>query len=156
FVTQLMNVDPAQLQACEERKGSIEQMGAEVQKRAAKQTELLRQPMRALSQRGEDGGQVANALIELKGKVEELDPGKFDFEAGWLSRTLGRLPGVGSPIKRYFARYESAQTVINAIIRSLENGRDQLVRDNITLTEDQKQMREMTVQLERAVELGKL
>jgi uncharacterized protein YaaN involved in tellurite resistance len=99
---------------------------------------------------------VANALINLKMKVEELDPGKFDFEAGWLTRTLGRLPGVGTPIKRYFSKFESAQTVIGTIIRSLENGKDQLQRDNITLFEDQKQMQEAAKKLEKAVQLGML
>ena len=127
-----------------------------IKKKAAKQTELLRQPVRKLSERGQEGGDVANALINLKMKVEELDPGKFDFEAGWMTRTLGRLPGVGTPIKRYFSKFESAQTVIGTIIRSLENGKDQLERDNITLFEDQKQMQEAAKKLERAVQLGML
>jgi uncharacterized protein YaaN involved in tellurite resistance len=69
---------------------------------------------------------------------------------------VGRLPGVGSPLKRYFSRFESGQTAIAAIIRSLEVGRTQLERDNITLADDQKRMRELTVKLERAVKLGQL
>ena len=43
---------------------------------------------------------AANALVDHKLKVEELDPGKFDFEPGWFSRAVGRLPGVGTPVKR--------------------------------------------------------
>ncbi len=89
-------------------------------------------------------------------KVEELDPGKFDFEAGWFTRTLGMIPGIGTPIKRYFSKFESAQTVIGSIIRSLENGRDQLNRDNITLFEDQKTMHDSSKKLEQAVKLGQL
>ncbi|MCC6137726.1 MAG: toxic anion resistance protein, partial [Bdellovibrionaceae bacterium] len=71
-------------------------------------------------------------------------------------RTLGGLPGIGTPIKRYFSKFESSQTVIDAITRSLENGRDQLIRDNITLLEDQKQMRTSTVKLEQTIKLGQL
>ena len=56
---------------------------------------------------------------------------------------VGHIPAVGTPLKRYLSKYESAQTVISAIISSLEQGRDQLLRDCITLSEDQKQMREM-------------
>lgn len=156
FVDQLLNFNVQELAEQAPRKNAVEQMGLEVQKRAAKQSALLKQPIKTLSQRGEDGGDVANALINLKVKVEELDPGKFDFEPGWLSRTLGRLPGIGTPIKRYFSKYESAQTVIAAIIRSLEDGRDQLIRDNVTLSEDQKQMGQMTQKLEQAVKLGQL
>lgn len=156
FVTQLVNFDSTHTEDQNERKTAVEQMAQEVQKGASKQSALLRQPIKVLSQRGEEGGDVANALINLKVKVEELDPGKFDFEPGWVSRTLGKLPGVGTPMKRYFSKYESAQTVIAAIIRSLEVGKDQLQRDNITLIEDQRQMREMTHKLERAVRLGQM
>jgi len=88
--------------------------------------------------------------------VEELDPGKLDLEAGWFTRLLGRIPGVGTPLKRYFSRYESASTVLDAIIRSLKDGQEQLKRDNITLLDDQKAMRALTHKLERAVKLGQL
>lgn len=153
---QLIEFDPKQFEEQKIRKESVEAMGLDLQKKAAKQSALLKQPIKTISQRSEDGSDVGNALINLKLKVEDLDPGKFDFEPGWFSRTLGRLPGVGTPIKRYFTKYESAQTVIAAIIRSLENGKDQLLRDNVTLTEDQKQMREMTHKLEQSIKLGQL
>lgn len=156
FVDQLLDFDAQNIDAKESRKNSVEQMGFEVQKRAAKQSEMLRQPVKKLSEKTEDGGDVANALISLKMKVEELDPGKFDFEPGWFSRLLGSLPGVGTPIKRYFSKFESAQTVIGAITRSLEDGRDQLLRDNITLLEDQKLMRANTIKLEQTIKLGQL
>lgn len=156
FVQKLLSFDLEDINQQQERKNSVEQMGYEVQKRAAKQSELLRQPVKKLSQKTEDGGDVANALINLKVKVEELDPGKFDFEPGWFSRTLGKLPGIGTPIKRYFSKFESAQTVISSITRSLEDGKDQLLRDNLTLQEDQKSMREASKKLEQAIKLGQL
>lgn len=156
FVRRLLDYKPGDVSAEEATKASVEQMGFDLQKRAAKQSELLRQPVKKLSERGEDGGSVANALVDLKVQVEGLDPGKFDFEPGWFARTLGQLPGVGSPLKRYFSKFESAQTVIGAITRSLEDGREQLVRDNITLLEDQKQMRDTSKRLERAIQLGHL
>ena len=108
-----------------------------------------------LSGRSEDGGEVAKALIDLKLQVEDLDPASMDFSAGWFTRMLGWLPGIGTPLKRYFTKFESAQTVIDAIINSLEKGRETLKRDNITLTEDQKRMREMTKKLEKAIALGR-
>jgi len=137
-------------------KASVEGMGYELQKEAARQSEMLKQPLSVLAKKGDDGGDVAKSLIDLKLQVEELDPGKFDFEAGWFSRAIGKLPGIGTPLKRYFSRYESAQTAIGAIIRSLENGREQLRRDNETLSQDQKRMRELTHRLEQAIKLGQL
>lgn len=156
FVRQLFDFDAESVDARQARKNSVEQMGSDVQKRAAKQSELLRQPVRKMSEAGDDKGDVGNALVNLKMTVENLDPGKFDFEAGWVSRTVGWIPGIGTPLKRYFTKFESAQTVISAITRSLENGRDQLQRDNVTLVEDQKQMRETGKKLEQAVKLGQL
>ncbi|MFL5813716.1 MAG: toxic anion resistance protein [Bdellovibrionia bacterium] len=156
FVDRLMEVRPEDLQAREAKRASVETMSIDLQRKAAEQMALLKEPIRKLTARSEEGGEVANALIQLKEKVEELDPAKFDFEPGWLSRTLGRIPGVGTPMKRYFSRFESAQTVISAIVRSLEGGKDQLQRDNLTLAEDQRQMREMTFKLERAVRMGQL
>jgi len=74
-------------------------------------------------------------------QVEALDPACFNLDPGWFSRIIGYIPGIGSPLKRYFSKYENAQTIINSIIQSLEMGREQLKRDNITLTEDQKTRR---------------
>lgn len=135
-------------------KKAIETLGAELQRQSSQRSQMLKQPVKKLYHEAEDGGAVGNALIDLKMKVEELDPGQFDFEAGWLNRSLGRLPFVGSPLKRYFSRYESASTVLDAIIRSLRDGREQLNRDNITLGNDQKAMRELITRLEAAVQLG--
>lgn len=152
----LTAVDTENVSARQEAKAAVEEMGRALQQEAAHRSRILQQPIKELSARGGEGGTVANALIDLKLEVEELDPGKFDFEAGWLSRTLGKIPGVGTPIKRYFTRFESAQTVIDAIIRSLELGRDELKRDNVTLREDQRLMRELTRKIEEQIKLGQL
>ena len=156
YASRLVALDPADASAKDEAKDAVEDMGRGLQREAARRSQMLQQPIKALSQHGGEGGPVANALIELKMKVEELDPNRFDFSPGWFSRLLGMLPGVGTPLKRYFTRFESAQTVIDAIIRSLENGRDQLKRDNVTLREDQRAMRELTEKLARQVQLARL
>lgn len=156
FVDSLLNLDPKEVQDRSSGKQAVENVGLELQRRAAQQSELLKQPVKNLSSRGAEGGDVSNALVNLKMEVEELDPAKFNFEPGWFSRSLGFLPGIGNPLKRYFTKYESAQTVIAAIIKSLENGREQLKRDNMTLTEDQKNMAEISKKLEQAIKLGQL
>jgi len=71
-----------------------------------------------------------------------------------MTRALGKIPGVGTPLKRYFMRFESSQTAIDSIIKSLESGRDQLKRDNVTLNEDQKQMRDLTMTLADQIALA--
>ncbi len=156
FADMLVNLDSGDLKSKDDAKAAVETMGRGLQREAAHRSAMLKQPIRDLSRQTEDGGPVANALIDLKLKVEELDPSRFDFSAGWFTRFLGMIPGIGTPIKRYFTRYESAETVIDAIIHSLELGGEQLKRDNITLSEDQRAMRELTKKLHRQIELARL
>lgn len=151
----LVNFNMDDIEKKADIKQAVEQMGSQVQKKAAQTSALLKQPLKELQGKSADGGDVAKSLIDLKLQVEALDPVQFDFSAGWFTRLLGVLPGVGTPLKRYFSKFEAAQTVIDAIISSLEKGRDGLIRDNITLTEDQKRMREMTLKLEKAIQLGR-
>ncbi|MBF0203926.1 MAG: toxic anion resistance protein [Desulfamplus sp.] len=159
FVASVLTVRPDapdQLSLRESKIFAVEALGAETQKEASHRSAMLREPIRTLATRGEDGGVVATSLVELKNTVEELDPGKFDFEAGWFTRTLGMLPGIGTPLKKYFSRFESSQTVIEAIIRALDEGKKVLERDNITLSQDQKVMRTLTHKLESVIQLGML
>lgn len=156
FVDRILNLNPQDYKNREEQKQAVDTFGLDLQKEAAKKSELLKQPVKKLSDRSGEGGDVANSLINLKLKVEELDPAKFSFEEGWVSRTLGFLPGVGNPLKKYFSKFESAQDVIAAIIKSLETGRDQLQRDNITLSEDQKSMREISDKLENLIKFSQV
>ncbi len=146
--------NPAHVNDREQNITAVENLGSKSQQEAAHRSAMLREPIKKLAARGEDGGKVANALVDLKNQVEELDPGSFDFKAGWLSRTLGLIPGVGTPLKNFFSRFQSAQTVIDAIIRSMEDGKKILQRDNVTLAQDQKIMRSLTLNLQDVINLG--
>jgi uncharacterized protein YaaN involved in tellurite resistance len=153
-VGKLLTVDPAQADKVTVNKQAIENLGGDLQREAARRSAMLKQPVHKLYEGATEGGEVANALVSLKMKVEELDPGKFDFEPGWVGRAIGQIPFVGTPLKRYFSRYETSSTELDAIVRSLRNGKEQLSRDNLTLTDDQAAMRALTTKLEKAVKLG--
>lgn len=153
-VGKLITVNPEDVAVKVDVRQALQTMGAALQRESAQRSQMLKQPIQKLYKDTEDGGPVGNALIDLKMQVEELDPGKFDFEAGWFTRTLGQLPMVGTPLKRYFSRFESASTVMDAIVRSLKDGRDQLNRDNVTLSNDQKSLAEINQRLEVAIKLG--
>ena len=156
YVARLLAPETGESPNKQEKRSAVESMFLSEQQDAARRSEMLNEPLKTLAHRADDGGEVATTLTDLRMRVEELDPAGVDFEAGWLMRMVGKIPGVGSPVKRYFSRYESASTVIDAIIRSLENGKEQLKRDNLTLSEDQKQMRQSGEKLEQAIKLGQL
>ncbi len=150
----LLTFDPNDQDARVSAIDSIEGMGRDLQRRAANRSRLLQAPLRDLSRESEEGGPVAKSLSDLRIEVEKLDPTSVDLSPSGFNRLLGAIPGVGTPLQRYFMRFESSQGVIDAIIRSLESGRDQLKRDNVTLNEDQKNMRELTLTLTEQVALG--
>lgn len=154
YVDQLMGVPANDVEQKEKTKRAVELLGRELQSQSAHRSRMLQQSVAVMSNRGAEKGPVTNALIDLKLKVEELDPNQLDLEAGWFARMLGRIPGVGTPLKRYFSRFESAQTTINAIVNSLERGREQLSRDNLTLQDDQKAMHALVEELGRYIRLG--
>lgn len=143
-VEQLLTIDPTNDDARTAARDAVDAMGRDLQSRSATRSRMLQAPLRDISHNSEDGGEVARSLSDLRIEVEALDPSGLDTEAGWFTRAVGKIPGVGTPLKRYFMRYESSQTQIDAIVQSLEKGRDQLKRDNVTLGDDQKQMRELT------------
>lgn len=151
---QLLSFDPADESSREQSRLAIEEMGQDLQRRAASRSRMLQQPVREMARGSEDGGPVAKSLVSLRVEVEKLDPASLDLDPGWFTRLVGTVPGVGTPLKRYFMRYESSQVVIDSIIRSLEGGRDELKRDNVTLGEDQKAMRDLTLYLTQQVALA--
>ena len=143
-VEQLLTIDPTDEDARTAAREAVDSMGRDLQTRSAGRSRMLQAPLKEISHNSEDGGEVAKSLSDLRIEVEKLDPSGLDTEAGWFTRAIGRIPGVGTPLKRYFMRYESSQTQIDAIVVSLEKGSDQLKRDNVTLGDDQKEMRELT------------
>lgn len=155
YAEQLMSFDPSDQEARNANRDAIDSMGRDLQSRSASRSRMLQAPLGDLSRATEDGGPVATSLADLRIEVEKLDPASVDLSPGWFTRMVGYIPGVGSPLKRYFMRYESTQTVIDSIIKSLEKGRDELKRDNVTLSEDQKDMRELTLSLTDQVALGR-
>lgn len=143
-VAQLLSIDPTDDDARTAARSAVDSMGRDLQTRSASRSRMLQAPLKEISRGTEDGGEVAKSLSDLRIEVEKLDPSGLDTDAGWITRAIGKIPGVGTPLKRYFMRYESSQTQVDAIVVSLEKGRDQLKRDNVTLGDDQKQMRELT------------
>ncbi|HRP96297.1 MAG TPA: toxic anion resistance protein [Rhodocyclaceae bacterium] len=155
FVAEVLAMSERESAASRQRQ-AIDSMGVEVQREAAHRSEMLKTPIRKLAHQGDEGGPVAKSLIELRGKMQELDPGRHDLSDGGISRALALIPGVGSRMQRYFHKFESAQEALDAIIHDLQGGADMLRRDNLTLADDQEALRRLLEQLRRQIDLGRL
>ncbi|MEZ0448839.1 toxic anion resistance protein [Cellulomonas sp. ICMP 17802] len=99
--------------------------------RAAAETSnrLLQAPVKELREGGVSGtSQVSKSLLDLRKTVENLDPS----EATIGKKLLGLIP-FGDSMTDYFRKYESSQKQIDAIVRALYNGQDELRKDNAAL-----------------------
>lgn len=154
LVNDLENLDMRDVAKRERKALAVSTLGDSVTRQIAHQSALLRQPLTNLIRDAEDGGPVATGLLSLQEQVSAINPNRVQFSMGTLRRILSQLPGVGTPIGRWFARYQSVDGVIQDIVSSLKEGKAQLERDNVALRNDQKHMRELTYQLQDYVKLG--
>jgi len=76
---------------------------------------------------------VAKSLIDLRQTIEDLDPEK----QGMLSKhkLFGIIP-FGDHLRDYFDKYKSSQSHIDAILRSLYDGQDELRQDNASVEQE--------------------
>jgi uncharacterized protein YaaN involved in tellurite resistance len=82
---------------------------------------------------GDAQTRVAGTLTELRQTVTELDPARADLKGA--KKILGMIPG-GNKLRRYFERYQSAQKQLDAIIKALDSGQDELRKDNAAIEQE--------------------
>ena len=139
FVSDLAAID-SRSPAFSEKIASITSMGdREMRSSAAVSNRMLERPAAAMG-KGKDADaqtRVSNTLIDLRQTVTELDPRRSDLTG--VKKVLKWLPG-GDKIDRYFDKYKSAQSHLNAIIKSLDSGQDELRKDNAAIETEKANM----------------
>ncbi len=112
------------------RAADVRTMGdADIRRAAETSNRLLKTPVQALNKGNlTSGSKVGTTLQQLRRTVEDLDP----KQASVGKRLLGVIP-LGNKVTDYFRRYESAEKQLDAILHSLRNGQDELLKDNAAL-----------------------
>lgn len=139
FAQELATIDPKS-PAFTQKVTSITSMGdKELRASAAVSNRMLDRPAAAMGKNGKGDAQtrVAGTLVELRNVVTELDPNRADLTG--MRKVLKWLPG-GDKIAAYFARYETAQSQLDAIIKSLASGQDELRKDNAAIDTEKQNM----------------
>ena len=103
---------------------------------------MLDRPAAALNAGRGAGGKdvqtrVAGTLSDLRVTITELDPNRADLTG--IKKVLKWIPG-GDKIDRYFAKYQSAQSHLDAIVRALASGKDELGKDNASIEVEKANM----------------
>lgn len=99
---------------------------------------MLERPASALagtSGKADAGPQakVGKTLADLRRCVEDLTPNQAQLTPA--KKFLGFLPG-GKTIDKYFDRYRSAQSQLDAITKALASGQDELRKDNAAIEQE--------------------
>jgi uncharacterized protein YaaN involved in tellurite resistance len=121
----------------EARASEIRKLGDDDARASAQiSSRLLSRPVASMERSGlSSSSNVSRSLMQLRRQVDDLDPA---HQGDLFSRRklFGIIP-FGDRLRSYFARYRSSQSHIDAIIKALENGQDELSKDNADL-EQQK------------------
>ena len=132
---------------------SIHNLGSkEIRESAQVSNRMLDLPAKSLNDSLFDNSPIAKSLTELRGIVEDLDPSKKELTS---SRKLFGLIPFGNKVQDYFRQYESAQAHINAVVTSLYNGKDELLKDNAMIEQEKVNMWELMQSIRQYVYIGK-
>jgi uncharacterized protein YaaN involved in tellurite resistance len=150
FVAGLAELEP-HTAAFNDKAEEIRTMGDDdIRASAEVSNRMLQSPLRRVESTGVSGSsKVSESLIELRRTIEDLDPAR-KLSIGDI---LKRLP-FGNKLRDYFARYQSAQSHLNAIIRALYDGQDELRKDNAALEQEKAHLWETMERLTQYIYLA--
>jgi uncharacterized protein YaaN involved in tellurite resistance len=116
---------------------------------------MLQRPAAALAgAKGKSAGaqtEVADGLSKLRYTVQDLDPSRLD---GGLKGALNQIL-FKNKVRDYFGRYKSAESHLAAIFKSLENGKDSLLKDNAAIEGEKLRLWESMGKIQEYVALVK-
>ncbi len=145
---EIMKINLDDLQQRREIANTIDSFGKDIVVRSSEKNKMLEKSLADLSKTGSEGGKVVDSLAKLNREMKDLDPSAINFKGDGL---FGKM---FNPVKNYFQRFEKADSQIQGIMDSLEEGKRALQNDNTTLKIEQVALRDLTQKLGKQVELG--
>lgn len=154
FINTIITSD-AQSQDFQDRIKAIHQMGnSELRNAVSVSNRMMQRPVNALNNGlMDEKSPIANALVDLRNKCDDLDPSK---QGDLLTprKILGLIP-FGNKLRDYFLMYESAQSHLDKTITALLNGQDELRKDNAAIEQEKATLWDLMSKMEKYIYLGK-
>jgi uncharacterized protein YaaN involved in tellurite resistance len=111
----------------------------EIKASAQVSSRLLDRPVGSLQKGGVAvSANVSSSLLQLRRQIDDLDPG-HQGDLFSPRKLLGFIP-FGDRLRTYFARYQSSQSHIDAIVSSLQSGQTELSKDNDDLEREKENL----------------
>ena len=101
----------------------VESLGANIQRRLVHKSNLLREPMQTLMSDLQDGGSIAQDMVNLQHQMNQIDPNRFNFKMSGFRRLLSKIPGVGTVLANWLVRFESCLLYTSPSPRDLSTSR---------------------------------
>jgi uncharacterized protein YaaN involved in tellurite resistance len=155
YIESLTSLDP-QSPNFATKLNAIQGIGVdEIRQSASVSNRLLDKPVKAMeSGPFSKGATVSKSLVDLRRTVEDLDPSQQGLLGS--KHVFGLIP-FGNRLRDYFARYQSAQGHLNAIIQALYHGQDELRQDNAAIEQEKLNVWDIKAKLEQYIYMaGKL
>ncbi|MDX8376470.1 MAG: toxic anion resistance protein [Mariprofundales bacterium] len=155
WTEQLLNVNADDFDEQRMRSTAVQQLGSKQSQATLHVNGMLENSISMLA-KTEDGGTVAQGLIEVKNRCQDLDISDLQFDMNGFQRLLSMLPFMGNPFARFISRYQSAGSVITDITSSITNGQRELQNDNHILMSDKNEARQNTINLEKIIVIAQI
>ncbi len=155
WIEDVLSVGTRELESQHEVTSNVKSLGNDIELQLAEQSKLLQTPMSVLMKDADSNGEVAKDLLKMEDTARSIDPNGIDFSnLSGFRRFLSAI-GLSTPLQSWFARYQSTESVLQSIMKGLEEGKNKLKRDNITLKEDQIRYRQTLFKLDDYVTFAK-
>lgn len=115
----------------------IDTIGSKEMKDIQVLSKSLDAPLKNLQQADAPANAIADQLLSLKVRVDELNPSSLNMDAGFFGRMLQKVTG-SSSLNKYVTKFQSTSTVIEAIVRNLDHGAVSLLEQNHIFFDDKK------------------
>ncbi|MEM7801654.1 MAG: toxic anion resistance protein, partial [Chloroflexota bacterium] len=126
----------------------------EIRESANVSNRLLNKPTRSLEQGiFDESSEISRGLVSLRTTVEDLDP-STQGDLFSPKRLFGIIP-MGDKVRNYFLKYQSSQKHINAILNSLQQGQDELRKDNAAVEEEKINLWKMMEKLQQYIYMSR-
>lgn len=115
----------------------IDSVGSKEMKDMQALSKALNVPIKSMSANNSPTSVISDQLINLKVKLDEINPGKFDLQPGFIGRIIQKITG-NTAVNKFVTKYEKTSNVIEAIARSLDEGAITLQEQNHIFFDDKK------------------
>lgn len=131
-------------------------MGLNTQEASAMKNDVMQRQLKQLGAAEGGSQELRDDLNELLRVSNELDPTGYSFTLnGFLKAISWFLPKrLTDPIAKYFLQYQKGSTVIDELLKNLDAGAKRLKRNNVTIAQEQVEIRNLTMRLLHVAAMG--